>query len=158
MCKQERRYNNAHQLNTVRQVCIHYILFDIKTGGFWINFRWFLMYVNKKSKCGPSTSTIDTTTRGFLASALSHCGVFRDFYGTLKLHAIARNSWNARFDISVAMYFVHLAMSLRALGILVGSYQSHPSKFGFIPNSCFRFRCSIWSSSTFWGVSLGRML
>ena len=34
---------------------------------------------------------------------------------------IAMKSGNAGFDISVAIYSVHLAMSLRALGSLVGS-------------------------------------
>ena len=41
MCKQERGYDNAHQLDTFAQVFTHYILSDIKTGGLWIKFRWF---------------------------------------------------------------------------------------------------------------------
>ena len=36
-----------------------------------------------------------------------------------KFCAIERKSWNAGFDISVAMYLVHLAISSRALGSLV---------------------------------------
>ena len=68
----------------------------------------------------------------------------------LTLWVIARKIWNVGFDISVARNCAHLAMSLRALGSLVGSSQNHRSSFGFIPTLCFCFRCSTSLSSTAW--------
>ena len=60
---------------------------------------------------------------------------------------IAMKSGNAGFDISVAIYSVHLAISLRALGSLVGSSRNHLSNLGSILNWCLRFRCSFASLS-----------
>ena len=49
--------------------------------------------------------------------------------------AIERKSGKAGLDISVAIYLVHLAMSSRALGNLVGSLPSHRSSVGSISSS-----------------------
>ena len=59
-------------------------------------------------------------------------------------------SSNAGFDIWVAMYSDHLVTSSRTLGSLCGSSPSHRIRFRFVPTLCFRFLCSMLSSSTVW--------
>ena len=62
---------------------------------------------------------------------------------------------NAGFDISLAIYFDHLAMSSRTLGILFGSPHSHCTRCRFVPTLCFRFLCSTLSASTIWAALSG---
>ena len=76
----------------------------------------------------------------------------------LTLCVIARKIWNVGFDISVARNSAHLAISLRALGSLLGSSQSHRSSFGLIPTLCFCFLCSASLPSTALIIPVGTRL